>query len=338
MVGVRLPRHRTPHERPRHVFILLATLGLIARMTRSGRRATESARAGGPPRRSRGGAGPAIFCPYRQAQLDVGLQASLGDSIRFSANAELHRLAHAPASSHSRAVHRRGPDARSQCGALPRLPAAAPRHGGRVACLDDPEPPAITGSRARRGRGVAAAPPGTAHRHRGDARRIPLKLGTYCRRLGAPALARLGRSWRSFSHCGRGRAAWCRSRCSAGRAPCSRDSVAFESRCAAGACSSRRRAHRSLAGPALGPSFGLYRLVYDWPGFSFIRVPVALHARDGARDRILAAAGFDWLTARLAARARSILGRPPRRRAPARRASSPRHCSSRRRVFSLPAA
>jgi hypothetical protein len=57
---------------------------------------------------------------------------------------------------------------------------------------------------------------------------------------------------------------------------------------------------------ALGPSFGLYRLVYDWPGFSFIRVPSRFTLVTVLGIAILAAAGFDWLTARLGARARSI--------------------------------
>ena len=57
---------------------------------------------------------------------------------------------------------------------------------------------------------------------------------------------------------------------------------------------------------ALGPSFGLYRLVYEWPGFSFIRVPSRFTLVTVLGVAILAAAGFDWLTLRLAARARSI--------------------------------
>ena len=57
---------------------------------------------------------------------------------------------------------------------------------------------------------------------------------------------------------------------------------------------------------ALGPSFGLYRLVYDWPGFSFIRVPSRFTLLTVLGVAILAAAGFDWLTARLPARARPI--------------------------------
>jgi hypothetical protein len=57
---------------------------------------------------------------------------------------------------------------------------------------------------------------------------------------------------------------------------------------------------------ALGPSFGLYRVVYNWPGFSFIRVPSRFTLVTVLGVAILAAAGFDWLTARVGARARAI--------------------------------
>jgi ketosteroid isomerase-like protein len=50
---------------------------------------------------------------------------------------------------------------------------------------------------------------------------------------------------------------------------------------------------------ALGPSFGLYRLVYDLPGLSFIRVPSRYTVIALLALSVLAAAGFDRLTARL---------------------------------------
>lgn len=59
---------------------------------------------------------------------------------------------------------------------------------------------------------------------------------------------------------------------------------------------------------ALGPSFGLYRVVYDWPGFSFIRVPSRFTLLTVLGVAVLAAAGFDWIIARVAPRARGVWG------------------------------
>ena len=57
---------------------------------------------------------------------------------------------------------------------------------------------------------------------------------------------------------------------------------------------------------SLGPPFGLYRLVFDWPGFSFIRVPSRFTILTVLALAILAAAGFERLTARLAERKRIV--------------------------------
>src|SRR5206468_9096131 len=48
----------------------------------------------------------------------------------------------------------------------------------------------------------------------------------------------------------------------------------------------------------------LYRLVYDWPGFSFIRVPSRFTLVTVLGLAVLAAAGFERLTARCAPRGR----------------------------------
>lgn len=58
---------------------------------------------------------------------------------------------------------------------------------------------------------------------------------------------------------------------------------------------------------SLGPAFGLYRLVYDWPGISFVRVPSRFSIVTLLALAVLAAAGFDHLTACVGARTRATL-------------------------------
>jgi hypothetical protein len=58
---------------------------------------------------------------------------------------------------------------------------------------------------------------------------------------------------------------------------------------------------------SLGPEFGLYRLVYSWPGFSFIRVPSRFTLLTLLALAVMAGAGFDRLTARLATSTRRVL-------------------------------
>jgi hypothetical protein len=58
---------------------------------------------------------------------------------------------------------------------------------------------------------------------------------------------------------------------------------------------------------SLGTPFGLYRLVYSWPGFSFIRVPSRFTIVTLLALAILAAAGFERLTQRFARRTRFVL-------------------------------
>jgi hypothetical protein len=87
---------------------------------------------------------------------------------------------------------------------------------------------------------------------------------------------------------------------------------------------------------ALGPSFGLYRVVYNWPGFSFIRVPSRFTLVTVLGVAILAAAGFDWLTARLTSRARSCWAAGASAALVAELFAAPLMVAP--RVFSLPAA
>jgi hypothetical protein len=60
---------------------------------------------------------------------------------------------------------------------------------------------------------------------------------------------------------------------------------------------------------SLGTPFGLYRLVYGWPGFSFIRVPSRFTILTLLAVAILAAAGFERLTAQFSARPSTGSGR-----------------------------
>jgi hypothetical protein len=52
---------------------------------------------------------------------------------------------------------------------------------------------------------------------------------------------------------------------------------------------------------ALGPPFGLYTLVHDWPGFSFIRVPTRLTIITVLAGALLAGAGFERIARSLPA-------------------------------------
>jgi hypothetical protein len=53
---------------------------------------------------------------------------------------------------------------------------------------------------------------------------------------------------------------------------------------------------------ALGPAYGLYAIVYSWPGFSFIRVPSRFTLLTLLALSVLAAAGLERLTARFGPR------------------------------------
>jgi hypothetical protein len=57
---------------------------------------------------------------------------------------------------------------------------------------------------------------------------------------------------------------------------------------------------------ALGPPFGLYTLVHDWPGFSFIRVPTRLTILTVLAVALLAGAGFERMTRALSASWQSV--------------------------------
>ena len=58
---------------------------------------------------------------------------------------------------------------------------------------------------------------------------------------------------------------------------------------------------------SLGPEFVLYRLVYNWPGFSFIRVPSRFTLLTLLGLAVLAGAGFERMRARLAPGTRRLL-------------------------------
>jgi hypothetical protein len=58
---------------------------------------------------------------------------------------------------------------------------------------------------------------------------------------------------------------------------------------------------------ALGTPYGLYALVYDWPGFTFIRVPSRFSILSLLGLAVLAAAGFDRLLASRSNRTRLTL-------------------------------
>lgn len=58
---------------------------------------------------------------------------------------------------------------------------------------------------------------------------------------------------------------------------------------------------------SLGPQFGLYRWVYNWPGFSFIRVPTRFTLVALLGLAVLAAAGFERWTVRFAPKKRLAL-------------------------------
>jgi hypothetical protein len=251
----------------------------------------------------------AVFLPYRQAQLDVGLQRSLADSIRFSANAasfiasptHLHR---AILSWFTDADVMREANAVLFPGYLPLLLGMA----GAWRAWAGPQAP----HDHRLARAVAAA----ASLLLIPALLVGIVASTgdgFRLKLGTDVVASVRQPWRVWVVV----ALLLALRVALVRVV---PITAFGGAHAMVEAlrrfreSMRRRGvllfYVPLAGVslwlALGPSFGLYRLVYDWPGFSFIRVPSRFTLLTVLGVAILAAAGFDWLTARMAARARPI--------------------------------
>ena len=293
------------------IFILLASLGLIAWHVAFGETSLTGTmlEQAALPVILVAALALAIFLPYRKAQLDVGLQRSLGDSIRFSANAA--SFIASPTHLH-RAILARFTDADLMREANAVLfPGYLPLLLGLVgAWRASTDPQAPRDHRLARTLAAGAsllvlpalfiAVVATANEG------FRLKVGT-------DVVASLRQPWRVWVVVAlllALRLALVRivpiTAFRGGRAILEglrrfRDSM-------------RRRGvlffYVTLTGVslwlALGPSFGLYRLVYDWPGFSFIRVPSRFTLVTVLGIAILAAAGFDWLTARLAARARSI--------------------------------
>ena len=315
------------------IFILLASLGLIAWHAGFGettltRRMLEQAAL---PGILVAALALAIFLPYRQAQLEVGLQRSLGDSIRFSANAasfiasptHLHR---AILARFTEADLMRAANAVLFPGYLPLLLGLV----GAWRASTDPQPP-----RDHRLARTLAAGASLLVLPALFIAVVATSNEGFRLKLGTDVVASLRQPWRVWAVV----ALLLALRLALGRVV---PITAFGGARAIleGLGRSRESMRRrgvllfyvALTGVslwlALGPSFGLYRLVYDWPGFSFIRVPSRFTLVTVLGIAILAAAGFDWLTARLAgARALALggrrvgrAGRRALRRAAARRA------------------
>jgi hypothetical protein len=293
------------------IFILLASLGLIAWHTAFGetsltRTMLEQAAL---PVMLVAALALAIFLPYHEAQLAVGLQRSLGDSIRFSANAA--SFIASPTHLH-RAILARFTDADVMRDANAVLfPGYLPLLLGMVGVWR-----ASTDPQAPRDHRLARAVATSASLLLAPALLISVVASTddgFRLRLGTDVVASVRQPWRAWMAVAlllAVRLALVRvAPIAAFRGPHAmieglgrvRESI-------------RRRGlllfYVALTGVtlwlALGPSFGLYRLVYDWPGFSFIRVPSRFTLVTVLGVAILAAAGFDRITARLAPRTRSI--------------------------------
>ncbi len=293
------------------IFILLASLGLIAWHAAFGetsltRKMFEQAAL---PVILVTALALAVFLPYREAQLEVGLQRSLDDSIRFSANAA--SFIASPTHLH-RAILARFTDADVMREANAVLfPGYLPLLLGMLGvwrASTDPQRP--------RGHRLARAVAAGATLLLVPALLIGVVATTdagFRLKLGTDVVASVRQPWRAWVAVAlllalRVALARVVPIAAFGGAHAMRDGLRrFRE-------SMRRRGvllfYVALTGVslwlALGPSFGLYRLVYDWPGFSFIRVPSRFTLLTVLGVAILAAAGFDWLTARLAARARSI--------------------------------
>jgi len=293
------------------IFILLASFGLIAwhvafGETRPTRKMLEKAAV---PVILVAALAAGVFLPYREAQREVGLQRSLADSIRFSANAA--SFIASPTHLH-RAILARFTDVDVMREANAVLfPGYLPLLLGLVgAWRASTDPQALRDHRLARA--VAAG---------ASLLLIPaLLLGVIATagagfqlKLGTDVVASVRQPWRVWVVVAlllALRLALVRVvpiTAFGGTHPVLEELRRFRE-------SMRRRGvlffYVALTGAslwlALGPSFGLYRLVYDWPGFSFIRVPSRFTLVTLLGVAILAAAGFDWLTARLAARGRSI--------------------------------
>ena len=251
----------------------------------------------------------AVFLPYREAQLAVGLQRSLDDSIRFSANAA--SFIASPTHLH-RAILARFTDADVMREANAVLfPGYLPVLLGMVGVWRawiDPQAP--------RDHWLARAVAGGASLLLIPALLIGVVATTdagFRLKLGTDVVASVRQPWRVWVVV----ALLLALRLALARVvPITAFGGAHAMREGLGRFreSMRRRGvllfYVALTGfslwLALGPSFGLYRLVYEWPGFSFIRVPSRFTLVTVLGIAILAAAGFDWLTVRLAAHARSI--------------------------------
>jgi hypothetical protein len=292
------------------IFILLASAGLIAWHAAFGStwpsvRSLEQAALPGVLVVALAGA---VFIPYRAAQLEVGLKRSLGDSYRFSANAAsfIASPTHLHKAILAQLTH---VDAMSDANAL-LFPGYLPLLLGLV------------------GFWRASIDPGDDRSHRVIryvAAVIDLLLAAavfiavvataqdgFRLRLGATVVASVRQPWRAWSAVAILLA--CRialTRYAPLRIPT--DGPALRE------AITRWRQAVGRRGPllyyatltlislwlAFGPAFGLYRIVYNWPGFSFIRVPSRFTLVTVLGLAVLAAAGFDWLTRRSTSRSRT---------------------------------
>jgi hypothetical protein len=323
------------------IFILIAASGLIAwhaafgdtRLTRDV--VTQAA----VPLVLVGALAAAVFLPYRQAQLEVGLTRSLADSARFSANAA--SFIASPTHVH-RAILRRFTDADVMQQARAVLfPGYLPLLLGLVGAWRASADPAGPGvHRLARATAVAATllllP----------ALLIALVATTddgFRLKLGTDVVVSVHQPWRAWLAV----ALLVAVRLALARVV---PIMAWGGPHAVVEGLRRRREsicrrgvlffYVALTGVslwlALGPGFGLYRLVFDWPGFSFIRVPSRFTLVTLLGLAILAAAGFDWLTARLGARTRSIWASAAAAALVAELLAAPLSVAP--QVFSLPAA
>ncbi len=293
------------------VFILIASFGLVAwhaavgdtRLTRA-----HVERAALPALLVAALAG-AVFLPYREAQLEVGLKRSLQDSYRFSANAA--SFIASPSHLHQAILAQfTNADAMHDANAVlfpGYLPLVLALFGAWRASLD---PQAPRDHRAARGMAAAA----TLLLMPALLVAIVASMDDGFRlRLGPDVVASIRQPWRAWTVV----ALLLAVRVAFARAvpiPLLDGMPALVK--AARSFRDAMRRHGPLCyyvlltgislWLALGPSFGLYRLVYNWPGFSFIRVPSRFTLVTVLGIAVLAAAGFDRLTTRLSVRGRAL--------------------------------
>jgi hypothetical protein len=251
----------------------------------------------------------AVFLPYHEAQLEVGLKRSLGDSYTFSPNAA--SFIASPTHVHQAILARfTDMDAMGVANAVlfpGYLPLLLGLVGAWSAAVDPKAPP-----EKRMWRRAAASV---------SLLTIPALLiaivasmdDGFRLRLGAEVVASVRQPWRAWTGVAvlvAVRLALCRvvPIAAFGGARASLDALR------------RFRTSMRRRGPllfyvaltvislwlALGPGFGLYRLVYDWPGFSFIRVPSRFTLVTVLGVAVLAAAGFDRVRKPLSPRLRPL--------------------------------